>query len=187
MLIMPLVIQAIADDNDRQFMEWLYTEFHGLMFSTAWKYANTQTDAEDIVSDSCLSLYKKIRSLRELERNVLQSYIVSTVRNDSIDFLRKQRRTNATFLQGDDEMMEQVADKATVEGKVILREELHTVREAISQLSPNERDVLRLKFQQGKKDCEIAEVIGLSESSVRKYVVRARQHLKDAIYRGEQL
>lgn len=41
-----------------------------------------------------------------------------------------------------------------------------------------------MKCQQGMKDAQIAEIIGLSESSVRKYVSRAREHLKAMIYRG---
>ena len=33
MLIMPLVIQAIADADDRQYMEQLYTEYHRLAYT----------------------------------------------------------------------------------------------------------------------------------------------------------
>ena len=56
------------------------------------------------------------------------------------------------------------------------------VHQAIAHLPEHERTALQLKFQQGKKDCEIAQIIGVSESSVRKYIERARQHLKNAIY-----
>ena len=56
------------------------------------------------------------------------------------------------------------------------------VHQAIAHLPEHERAALQLKFQQGKKDCEIAQMIGVSESSVRKYIERARQHLKNAVY-----
>lgn len=185
MLMMPLVIQVIANDDDRQYMEWLYTEHNRLMFATAWTFSNSRSDVEDIVSDSCVSLIGKISLLRSMEHNALRSYIVSTVRNTAIDFCRKQRLKNATFQPGEDTAIEQLADKVTVEGRIMLREELRIVQAAIAQLTPHERDILRLKYQQGKNDREIAELIGLSESSIRKYVVRARQHLKDAIYWGD--
>lgn len=187
MLVMPLVIQSIADDNDRQLMEQIYIEFHRLMFATAWKYINAAFDVEDIVSDSCLCLYKKIDLLRSMEYKALKTYIVATVRNNAIDFLRKQQRTDALFLKGDEEKMEQIAHKETVENQIVLSEELHTVRTAISRLAPKEREILRLKFQQEKKDCEIAEIIGISESSVRTYIIRSRQHLKKIVYKGESL
>ncbi|MEG0494090.1 MAG: sigma-70 family RNA polymerase sigma factor [Raoultibacter sp.] len=186
MLMMPLVILTMTDDSDREYMEWLYTQYHRLMLSTAWKFVKTQADVEDIVSDSCVALIKNMNTIRGKDCNVLKSYIVSTVRNTAIDYFRRQQRTNARFLQGDDEVIERVADDASLEHKVLLREELRIVRQAISNLSEHERDVLRLKYQKGKSDIEIAEMIGLSESSVRVYVMRARKHIMAVVYGGEQ-
>ena len=182
MLIMPLVIQAIADADDRQCMEQLYTEYHRLMLSTAWTYIKSKADVEDIVSDSCLSLLKKIDALRDMERNALRYYIVATVRNASIDYCRRQQADNAKFQQKERETLEQIPDQTNIERKILLEEELQMVQQAIAHLPEHERAALQLKFQQGKKDCEIAQIIGVSESSVRKYIERARQHLKNAIY-----
>ena len=182
MLIMPLVIQAIADADDRQCMEQLYTEYHRLMLSTAWTYIKSKADVEDIVSDSCLSLLKKIDALRDMERNALRYYIVATVRNASIDYCRRQQANNAKFQQKERETLEQIPDQTNIEKKILLGEELRMVHQAIAHLPEHERTSLQLKFQQGKKDCEIAQIIGVSESSVRKYIERARQHLKNAIY-----
>lgn len=182
MLMMPLVIQAITDPDAHQYMEWLYTEFHRLMLATAWRFSQSQADVEDIVSDSCVALIRKISDLRGMEHNALRAYIVATVRNTAIDLCRKQKQNNARFHQGHDEMVKRVADQGTVEGKVALRESLRLLRQAMAELPDLEREVLRLKFQYNKHDCEIAAITGLSESSVRKYILRARQHLKKALY-----
>ena len=80
----------------------------------------------------------------------------------------------------------QIADPASVEQKVMLQAELRSIRQAMSQLPERERLVLRLKYQQDKSDREIAESLGLSDSSVRVYTMRAREHLKTAVYGGDQ-
>lgn len=182
MLMMPLVIQAIADDDDRQYMEQLYKDYHRLMLSTAWAYIKSKADVEDVVSDSCLSLLKKIETLRNMENNALRYYIVATVRNASIDYCRKQQIQNVKFQPKEQETLEQIPDHTNIERKIILAEELQMVQQAIAQLPEHERSALQLKFQRGKKDCEIAQMIGVSESSVRKYIERARRHLKNILY-----
>ena len=61
---MPLMIQNIENDDDRNFMERLYREYVHRMYSIAWKYGATQNNADDIVSESVKSLIDNISKLR---------------------------------------------------------------------------------------------------------------------------
>lgn len=187
MLMIPAVILAIESDNDRIFMIELYQQHHSLMLKTAWGFTRNKADVEDIVSDSCAALIEKIDTLRGLECHALRSYIVSTVRNTAIDFCRKQQRENARFLHVEDEAAIQVADQESIEQKILLRDELESLERILLQLPERERDVLRLKYQQGFKDGEVAALVGLAESSVRKYIERARKHIKAVMYEGAML
>lgn len=186
MLMMPVVILTMTDEVDKRYMEWLYAEHQRLMLATAWKFTRDQADVEDIVSDGCMAIIQRIDTVRHMERNVLRSYIVSTIRNTAISHCRRQQADNARFYPADSERVQEVADPATVEQKILLQAELRSVRQAMSQLPERERLVLRLKYQQDKSDREIAESLGLSDSSVRVYTMRARAHLKAAVYGGEQ-
>ena len=97
MVLMPIVILAMPFGEDRDFMESLYRKYHRLMYSTAWKYLKESVAVEDVVSDSCVALMKKIPTLRTLDHNKLAVYIVSTVRNTSINAINKQTRINQLF------------------------------------------------------------------------------------------
>ena len=185
MLMMPVAILMMTDEEDRHYMEWLYTEHQRLMLATAWKFTRNQADVEDIVSDSCVALMKKIDMIRHMECNILRSYIVSTIRNTAISHCRKQQAERAKLYHADSDGDMQLADPASVEQKVLLQAELRSVRQAISQLPERERLVLRLKYQQDKSDQEIAQSLGLSDSSIRVYTMRARAHLKAAVYGGD--
>lgn len=182
MLIIPNAILAIESDSDRLYMTMLYKQHRALMLKTAWEFTRERADVEDIVSDSCASLIAKIDTIRHLECNVLRAYIVTTVRNTAIDFCRRQQRTNARFLHVDEEVTARMADSTSIEKKIMLRDEIEQVKRALLGLPERERDVLRMKIQKGMKDKEIADAVGLAESSVRKYVERARNHLKEALY-----
>ena len=185
MLMIPAVILTIDSDTDRAYMTELYRQHHALMLKTAWGYVRAKEDVEDVVSESCAKLIEKIDDLRGMERGPLRSYIVTVVRHTAIDFLRKQNRDNTTFVKSSTEVTAQIPDQTSVEEKILLRDELNRVRLALRELPERERDVLRMRYQQGIPDREIALAIGVSESSVRKYVTRGRQHLKMAVYEGE--
>ena len=183
MIIIPSVILAIDSEEDRILMTEIYREYHALMFKTAWAFTKVQSDVEDIVSDGCVSLIEKIYKLRTMNDNELRKYIVITVRNTAINHWNKKQRENARFLKID-EAVEQMPDESSVEGKIAFDDELDFVRQKIHNLSEKEQEILHLKFFQGKTDKEISEIVGIAESSVRKYVERARKRLKLIIYGG---
>ena len=59
------------------------------------------------------------------------------------------------------------------------------VKAALLSLTEREREVLTMKFFENKSEPEIARELGVSESSVRAYVARGRNHLKAILYEGE--
>ena len=181
MLIMPMVIQAIEDEDDRQFMEQLYFEHSRLMYATAWKYSAFRMDVEDVVSDSCVALITKIPALRKMDRKALCAYIISTVRNKTIDANRKASRAGERIRQEDAEVLENMAGGKTMEEQVLLREKLRIILEVASGLPWVEQDVLRMKYQQGMSAREIAEETGMPEEDVWKCLKRARQAIRQAV------
>lgn len=182
MLIIPNAILAIESDEDRAYMTAVYEQYSALMLKIAWSFTSVRADVEDIVSDSCTSLITHLGTIRSMESGELRAYIATTVRNAAIDHCRRQKRANMHFQYVNDEVILQVPDNASVEKKILLHDEIECVRRVLHTLPERERDVLRLKFQKGLKDKEIAESVGIAETSVRKYVERARKHLKAAIY-----
>ena len=97
-MMLPLVIAVMPEGADRDYMEWLFVEHHRLMMVTAFGIVPQSADADEIVSDSLIALYKKIDKLRGMEKNALRLYIVSTVRNTSLNYLKKHQRMNSQFL-----------------------------------------------------------------------------------------
>lgn len=63
-MLFPIVILNIIDDSDREFMKALYIKYQLTMFRMARALTDTEYDAEDVVSDTCVSLIRKISVLR---------------------------------------------------------------------------------------------------------------------------
>lgn len=182
MIMLPIVILAMPTGADRDYMEWLYKEHYRLMYATAWKFFRDQATVDDVVSESCVALIEKLHTLQRLERNKLRVYIVSTVRNTSLNFIRKQQRINSHGVSDEEETIETVADTFKVEEKVLLEDELSRVWIAIQQLPQKEQQIMRMKYAMEMADADIAKEVGLSENSIRTYIKRARERIKADVY-----
>ena len=185
MIVMPQVIMMIGSDEDRSYMEWLYEQHYRLMLSTAWKYTSDQFEVEDIVSDSIVALINKIDQLRQMECNALRLYIVSTVRNTSINHFKKRKGLNERFVLAGDELVSQIVEPDSFVHRISLHDELVATIQIIHTLPPKEQTVLRLKCLEGLSTGEIAQATGLAHESVRKYLSRAREKVRNAIYEKE--
>ena len=185
MLMMPICIQSIASDDDRAWMEQLYTKHYRLMYATAWRYTSVPQEADDIVSDSVVALLDKPQLLRGMEPKALTRYIVVTVRNTALNHLKRLQLLRDRVPSVRDEMLEQAAVQESFEQGVALRDTLTTILRLIDELPEKEQLVLQLKYSSDLSNDEIARVAGLSPESVRKYVSRARARIKRAIFRKE--
>ena len=161
-MMLPLVIAVMPEGADRDYMEWLFVEHHRLMMVTAFGIVPQSADADEIVSDSLIALYKKIDKLRGMEKNALRLYIVSTVRNTSLNYLKKHQRMNSQFLHMPDAVICQVPGRDNTEGKIVLSEELDRVRMAIRELPERECMAIQLKIDLDRTDAEIAQLMGIS-------------------------
>lgn len=185
MIVMPFVIMTIESEEDRSYMEWLYEQHHRLMLSTAWKYTSDQFEVEDIVSDSIVALLKKIDQIKLMERNALRLYIVSTVRNTSINHFKKKKELDERFVLAGDELVSQIAESDGIMNRIVLHDELLTTIRVIHTLPPKEQAVLRMKCLDGMSNDAISEATGLANESIRKYLSRAREKVRSAIYEKE--
>lgn len=184
MMLIPVVILSLESDGDREFMSELYMNYRALMYKTAWSSTRVSADVDDIISDSCVALIKHISKLKEMNDNEIRQYIVITVRNTAINAWRRSKKCRQLFYSAGEDL-ENISDKHKGQGTISFFEELDAVRNAIQALPENEQILIRMKYLEGKSDKEIAEQIGIADSSVRKYIQRARNHIKDTVYRSE--
>ena len=104
--MLPIIILAIEDDDDRAFMTNIYLKYERLMFSEAYKVTKHIQDTEDVLQISLVKLIEKIPLLRRLDQKRLVHYICRAARNNAISFCQKERKhdilsiNDETWLEG---------------------------------------------------------------------------------------
>ncbi len=121
--------------------------------------------ARDVVQETFLKL------LRAGPRGHAAEWLFTVCRNGALDVIRKEKRMSGL---GDVAAAPGPASSAPVEQGG----EMARVAAAVAHLPPNQREVIRLKFQNELAYKQIAAVTGLSESNVGFLIHTALKSLR---------
>ena len=129
-------------------------------------------DAEDIVQESFLKAYKAQASFRGSEP---KTWMLAIVRNTALDF-RRRDKSGIVVPLGD--QVHEPKDHSPDPERVLLdQSRRERVRQAISQLAEEFREVIVLRELEGLSYKEIASVLSIPMGTVMSRLSRARNLL----------
>ena len=154
--------------------EKLYRDFHtkvlGYMHS---KLTNSHT-AEDLTEDVFVKVYEKIDSFDEAKAS-FSTWIYTIARNTLIDYFRTMKQY--------EEVPETKEADYNLEDEVLDSEDLSKLAAALRTLDERSRDIIVLRFYQGKTLKDIAKQLGISYAYVKllqnNAFVKLKEQLKD--------
>ena len=185
MMFIPVAILSIGNEDDRAFMVRLSVDYRWLMYKVALSVVREPQLAEDMVSQTLCEMIDNLEKIRAVDCCKLRGYIVSFVRNVSVDFVRKRdRQGKYLFLTGEEA---EVAAEDSVDENLIRMAEIDALKRGFARLSENDRPLLTMKYFDGLSDEEIAARLGVAKASVRTYLMRARNRLCQRLKEDELL
>ena len=137
------------------------------MFNTALRIVNKVPDAEDVLQDSFIDAYTQLGSFEN--RSTFGAWLKQIVVFKSIALL-KRRRMNFVDLDTIGELPEEEEMDETEIWYTV-----DTIRQTVQQLPDGYRTVLSLYLFEGYDHEEIAEILGVAQSTVRTQYIRAKQ------------
>ena len=148
----------------------LYERYSKAMYNTALRITNNRADAEDILQESFIDAFIQIRSFKN--KSTFGAWLKQIVVFKSIALLKK-KRLSFTNLEKETEHLpgDNPADETEIEFTV------ESIKKAMSQLPDGYRAVLSLYLLEGYDHEEIADIMQISQSTVRTQYKRGKQKL----------
>jgi RNA polymerase sigma factor (sigma-70 family) len=114
------------------------------------------------------------------------SWICSIANHKIIDYYRKKKIKTVLFSVSP--MFEEIADKALTPERDVLKNELkEEIKKTLSDLKTGYKNLLRLKYIEGKKVAEIAKETNLTIKAVESRLIRAKKQFREAwVYDSEK-
>lgn len=141
----------------------------------AKKILGNNEDAEDAVQVSLLNLARHMDKVPTGNEQVLNAYIFTTVRNAALSMLRKKSREIDTISM--DELPLSIGGDPME--MIMKQNDYDMLLAVISELPLSYREIVFLRYVQGKDVKEVAEIIGRTSNYVRVQTHRAKNQLAD--------
>jgi RNA polymerase sigma-70 factor (ECF subfamily) len=156
----------------------LYDRHVGILLPLAIKILGQQPEAEDVLHDAFVALSERAGQYVE-DRGTVMAWLVTLVRNLSIDRARRRRRRAAI----DREVLrhEPVVSEGTPEKLASSAREHERVRRALAGLPEEQRHTLEIAFFEGLTYPEIAEREKVPLGTVKSRAARALMALRAAL------
>ena len=164
--------------NEASFRQ-LYENHRETVYRLAFRYTRCQEDAEDVLQETFVRAFKKIKSFKNKNESSFAAWICRICINCSINFLRKQKSRKM------DEMaplsgiiVEPESQNPSPEKAADISRTLSQVQKAVKKLTHKQRIIFDMRFSQGKQIKEIAEILGCSESNIKTQIFRSLAKLR---------
>ena len=164
--MLALYMTLLEDERDIPSFRRLYRTHHDRMMRMALRFfPKDQKAAEDAVHESFLKIIENFPKISEISWEELGPYVVTIVKNVSLNMLKKQKRLVLTD------------DWAAFEGAEEPSDGFGRLVALIRAMPETYRAVLEMLFVLEMEYREIAKVLGISESAVANRVSRGRKLL----------
>lgn len=155
----------------------LFLPLHARLYRTAYALLWNAQDAEDIVQDAYLKLWRK-RDELDIRTNP-EAYCVSLIRRLCLDQLRSSRHEAEETLE---DTLPLPADDDPGQ-RLEQRDETVRLKQLIAALPPTQRRVLWLRDVDERSFDEIEETTGLNAVNIRATLSRARKKIREQFKR----
>jgi RNA polymerase sigma-70 factor (ECF subfamily) len=163
-----LLIAACLRD-ERWAQKELYESYYSKLLAVCVRYSNNYEDARDILNEGFVKVFRYLE--RYQVGTSLESWMKRIMINTSIDFYRKEIRHRSEDI---DTAQYKVVDDKDVISNFTAQE----ILKSIQKLPPAYRAVFNLYAIEGYSHKEVAESLGITESTSRSNLVKARTKLK---------
>lgn len=171
-----IIRRARQGDSDafRRLVEAYQTQVYRIALRMCGEAA-----ADDVTQEAFLAAWRALPAFRGT--CLFSTWLYRLATNAAIDWLRREKRH-----RGADDVTElELPDGApSPQEQAEQTETQEAVRRALTQLSPEHRQVLVLRYMQELDYNEIAAALDISEGTVKSRINRAKAYLKEILTAG---
>ena len=169
MLGFNIVLERARKGNQQSLMR-LYDLCSNAVFNASYRIVLNAQDAEEITQDAVLKAFERLDSFSGSERDF--TALVKTIAiNRSIDLFRKHSKE--PFYDEIDNTADQIEDDTDFEDFPIEK-----IKDVLNNLPDGYRLTITMRLIEGMEFADIAERMGIKESTVRSQYARGLEKLR---------
>jgi len=174
-----LVAQFIG--GDEQALSALIDRYLKPLFNFTLQLVKDNQVAEDIVQEVFVKVWKNLDKYNADKK--FSTWIFAITKNAAYDWLKKKKSIPFAAFEKEDgtNLLEYVEDETILHSQALLQkmDDAKSAQEFLNALSPQNKTILLLHYQQGFALAEIAQIMGHSPNTIKSKYRRAILSLRN--------
>ncbi|MBI2682202.1 MAG: sigma-70 family RNA polymerase sigma factor [Acidobacteriales bacterium] len=182
------LIERVKQGQNEAYYE-LVRPYERSIYMAAYSVLQNEADAEDVAQEAVLKAFMHLKTFRAESK--FSTWVIQITINEARMKLRKDRRhlyeSTDAGLQDDDGqyLPKDYQDWREIPAETLERNEVRrAIANALASLSPIYREVFVLRDVQNLSIEETAEALGVTQSTVKTRLLRARLQMRDKLAPG---
>ena len=163
--------------EDRAAFATLYSMTSAKLFGVCLRICNDRGAAEEVLSDVYLTIWRRAGAFEPGRASPI-SWLATIARNRAIDWRRSAERRPTTAL---DHVPDVADDTPSAEDRMVQSEAERTLHLCLDKLDEKQRAAIRAAFFGGLTYAELAERDAVPLGTMKSWVRRGLQRLKDCL------
>jgi RNA polymerase sigma-70 factor (ECF subfamily) len=167
--------QAVA--GDRRAFTRLYRDLHPLVARYVARRVDSRADAEELVAEVFRRVVEHLAEF-DPKRGSVRAWVLRIARNAVIDHYRTRKHPLASSCVAPLDSLVMNGHEGGPLDHMLADERSARIRELLASCPDETRTLLAMRYGDGLRHAEIAELLGLGEAVVRKRISRAVRELR---------
>ncbi len=175
------IVNEIRLSNSKKYIEILYDRYANKIYRRAISFVKESSVAQDLTHDVFMKILLNLGSFKG--KSKFSTWVYSITYNYCIDFLRKKQKERIqanTYSSETQDLGEEDAE----EFESLRQMKVERLLELLEKVSPHDKMILLMKYQDNMSIKDIQKVFDISESAVKMRINRAKGKIKK-LYKNE--
>jgi len=165
-----LLIKALQEGNKQAYKE-IHDKYVNYFFAIALRYADSAQEAEDFVQESFIRIFRNIHTFKF--QGSFEGWMKRILVNNCLNGIKKRNP-----LRQSADITEMPDNSGGISADALQDINTKDILKAIQELPTGYRTVLNMYVIEGYSHKEIGQELGITESSSRSQLTKARMKLK---------
>lgn len=172
-----ILLKKLKHESSYKAFEKIFNKYYEQLKIWSVFIVKSDSIAEEAVMDVFFKLWDKRKTINI--KTSLKSYLFAAVKNQSIDYLRKNQQGNIGFVYPN--LKSECAQPDELINATELQEQ---IEKSMNELPEQCRKIFRMSRDEGLKYKDIAEKLNISIKTVETQIGRALVKLKRVVYKN---
>lgn len=170
-----LLVTKIVESNDTHLFGLLYDRYAAVVYNKVLSFVSSREEAQDVTHDIFVKLFVKLKLFKGESK--FSTWLYAFTYNYCVNYLNRVMKNQKKTTQIDENVGEEILDE--IPDEQIHKMKAEKLSKALQLISPDEKAILLMKYQDDVKIKEIANAYEISESAVKMRLTRAKLNLTE--------